>query len=1085
MKDPLNNVTRFEYDENKNITSSTDPFENKINFSYDYTGNLIAIEDSKGTTTQMAYDEPGNITSVTNGLNQTTSMTYNVAGKVTSITDPLNRTVTMDYEPIVGCGPCRGMGYIKLKSITDPEGNQTKMEYDEVGNLIKTTDPLNNSVFYEYNAHKQVTKITDSKGRFVRYNYDAIGNPIELIDKKGNSTTYEYNTLNRVTLITYATGATKRLFYDAVGNLTKEIDAFNKETRYVYNINDRVIKSVDALGNTTEVEYNVLGEVTSVKDANGVMTSFVYEKGMRLKKVVDALNGEISYEYNELNDVSSITDQLERKVTYQYDKLSRLLNIISDMNKNRAFEYDEAGQLVTQTDPKGQQTNFEYTPAGRISHVSYADGREIFYEYNAIGNRTKMTDWTGETVYSYDRYGRLIKINSPDNKSVSYTYNDFDELVSITLTPDSIRQTFTWAYEYDNYGRVTKIKDPHNNSTRFTYDIVGRIVETTYPNRTKKAFSYDAINNLTSLIYSTRNNVTDYFKFTYDSVGNRLSMDEMDGVTTYTYNDKYELTNAEKYRHQKYWRAIDRLYGLINKSKSPKKEAILERLTAVTNSLRKEFSISYTYDSVGNRTSKTVDAMSNINELSNGVYSYIHDNDNRLIKEIFSKNVPGWAKGWHKKNHQEITDFSYDLNGNLLREIKGNQVSRFSYDASDNMVMSEVHGKKPVAFSFNGDNQRVARFFRNNRQIRSAKSKKNCKAGKDDDESDGEWLLKNWQLDTGYTYSGAEVLAEFDSKDKISSSYTTGLGIDDHISVTQYKGKRRADTYYYVSDALGSVKKIQDHRGKTVNSYNYTPYGESYSVKEKINQPYRYTGRRWDPNVGKLWYRSRHYDAGRGRFGQADKWNNSVMNPVGYSAYGYVRGNPVRFVDPMGYVLSLSSEAATSFTGIENISSAIIYAINKTQKENSEVVEKVDMFSVTMALYFYKIYTNELQKVLTNDIKYSVIIESQNVLNDRYDKKNWLSALFSKKINEANGYFDATTNTISISSYYTTENAPDPYDYVKVLIHEAGHAALKQMSLIYNDLNIIEFSFVDSIAERLLEHTKDYLEKNCKGSSKE
>jgi RHS repeat-associated protein len=230
------------------------------------------------------------------------------------------------------------------------------------------------------------------------------------------------------------------------------------------------------------------------------------------------------------------------------------------------------------------------------------------------------------------------------------------------------------------------------------------------------------------------------------------------------------------------------------------------------------------------------------------------------------------------------------------------------------------------------------------------------------------------------------------------------------------------------------------------------------------------------------WYRSRHYDATRGRFGQADKWHKSVLNPVGYHAFGYVNGNPVLWVDPMGYVLSLSSVAATSFTGIENISSAIIYAINKTQKENSKVLEKVDIFSVTMALYFYKIYTNELQKVLTNDISYSVIIESQNVLNKRYDDKHWLKTLISNKTYEPNGYFDASTNTISISSYYTTENAPDPYDYVKVLIHEAGHAALKQMSLIYNDLNMIEFSFVDSIAERLSEYAVDYLE-NCGGSN--
>jgi len=49
------------------------------------------------------------------------------------------------------------------------------------------------------------------------------------------------------------------------------------------------------------------------------------------------------------------------------------------------------------------------------------------------------------------------------------------------------------------------------------------------------------------------------------------------------------------------------------------------------------------------------------------------------------------------------------------------------------------------------------------------------------------------------------------------------------------------------------------------------------------------------------WYRSRHYDAGRGRFGQADKWNMSVMNPVEYHIYRYVRNNSIRYVDPLGF----------------------------------------------------------------------------------------------------------------------------------------------------------------------------------------
>jgi RHS repeat-associated protein len=48
------------------------------------------------------------------------------------------------------------------------------------------------------------------------------------------------------------------------------------------------------------------------------------------------------------------------------------------------------------------------------------------------------------------------------------------------------------------------------------------------------------------------------------------------------------------------------------------------------------------------------------------------------------------------------------------------------------------------------------------------------------------------------------------------------------------------------------------------------------------------------------WYRSRHYDAARGRFGQADKWGKSIRNTVIHHPFTYVRNNPVIYIDPFG-----------------------------------------------------------------------------------------------------------------------------------------------------------------------------------------
>jgi RHS repeat-associated protein len=166
-------------------------------------------------------------------------------------------------------------------------------------------------------------------------------------------------------------------------------------------------------------------------------------------------------------------------------------------------------------------------------------------------------------------------------------------------------------------------------------------------------------------------------------------------------------------------------------------------------------------------------------------------------------------------------------------------------------------------------------------------------------------IKSSWKINTSFFYSGPEVLAEFDSKGKLDASYTAGPGIDNLISFTRHNGqagRNRPVSYFYASDALGSVRQIMDDRGREVNSYSYTPFGVAYNVHEKVEQPYRYTGRRWDPNVGKLWYRSRHYAPGVGRFGQADKWQSSVMNPVGHHPFTYVRNNPVIYVDPMGRV---------------------------------------------------------------------------------------------------------------------------------------------------------------------------------------
>ncbi|MDJ0731221.1 MAG: RHS repeat-associated core domain-containing protein [Crocosphaera sp.] len=68
------------------------------------------------------------------------------------------------------------------------------------------------------------------------------------------------------------------------------------------------------------------------------------------------------------------------------------------------------------------------------------------------------------------------------------------------------------------------------------------------------------------------------------------------------------------------------------------------------------------------------------------------------------------------------------------------------------------------------------------------------------------------------------------------------------------------------------------------------------SPNSLIDNPYLFTGRRFDQETGLYYYRARYYDADQGRFISRD--------PLGYldgmNLYEYVGSNPINSVDPLG-----------------------------------------------------------------------------------------------------------------------------------------------------------------------------------------
>jgi len=86
----------------------------------------------------------------------------------------------------------------------------------------------------------------------------------------------------------------------------------------------------------------------------------------------------------------------------------------------------------------------------------------------------------------------------------------------------------------------------------------------------------------------------------------------------------------------------------------------------------------------------------------------------------------------------------------------------------------------------------------------------------------------------------------------------TALGSDGFLQ--RSSTKTAGSTYYYLSDALGSIRQVIDsneatqtrrggtpRRGRRPHSYDYFAFGKQYGTPtEYLTQPFRFTRRAWD-----------------------------------------------------------------------------------------------------------------------------------------------------------------------------------------------------------------------------------------------
>ena len=479
--------------------------------------------------------------------------------------------------------------------------------------------------------YNKITGLTKSeqvgnKRTVTWYNQD--GQTIALISFNGNNAscvTYTYNSDNNIESVTH-NGFTYNFVYDTNNNL-------------------QTVK----INNTTIVAdtYSEDNQLTSETLGNGYINSYQYDSNGNV--ISQSCNGVTRFQWTYDND-NHVTDYYDLSdnthYTYTYDTDGTLKSFsdgsfsvaYSNTDNSYTTTYTDGLNVTTQTTTitYGEEDEDGFTPTTSTTSLITGDTLTAVSSTKTTGSKTITSNNNTVLTESYTLNGDKVHFWQCPNKVLEYTYDQYGNITSIRENGN-----IAASYEYDLYGQLIRENDAKNSKTKvYTYDDGGNILSVTqYPYTTGTLgtatstinYGYDA--NWKDLMTSY-----DGYTITYDAIGNPLN-----------------------YHHGKSFTWNGRQLATMQK-------------TGCT--------ASYTYNSNGIRTSKTVNGVTTtyrlegtkiLSETTNNVTTqYIYDTGDSIIGFIYSgqiyyfdKNAQGDIIRIYNTSGTAICEYTYDAWGNF------------------------------------------------------------------------------------------------------------------------------------------------------------------------------------------------------------------------------------------------------------------------------------------------------------------------------------------------------------------------------------------------------------------------------------
>ena len=230
-------------------------------------------------------------------------------------------------------------------------------------------------------------------------------------------------------------------------------------------------------------------------------------------------------------------------------------------------------------------------------------------------------------------------------------------------------------YSYDALGRLTSLTNPFGEVTTFQYDANSRLIRKNLANGTYTTYSYNSRGFLTGICnYKSNGTLLTYATYTYDAVGNRLSMSTPEGNYTYSYDAIYRLTGEVNPIGGTYSYTYDAVGNRLSMTHNGQ---TINYVYDAGNKLLQAGNTTFTYDGNGNMVSKTENGQTT---------TYVYNYEDKMIQV----NLP---------NGSTIV-YSYDHSGKRIAKTAGGTTIDYYFDGDD--LITEAQGASILAYYTQG-----------------------------------------------------------------------------------------------------------------------------------------------------------------------------------------------------------------------------------------------------------------------------------------------------------------------------------------------------------------------------------------------